>query len=119
MTIHNRSFKQQIVDFGKLTATDIDAFMDYKNKLFVIAETKFDGAPMHRGQEIALERLCDACHNPPKRLAVAFITKHHSEGDIDLSKTLVTKYRWNGKWRYPKKTNELFDCVEYLKGMVK
>lgn len=117
--INNRDYIRQVVDFGKLPATDIDFFIDFGNRLFVMGETKFDGAPVPRGQELALERLCDACHNPPDRYSVAFVTKHNSEGDIDLPTTLVTKYRWNGKWRYPKKLNQLFDCVEYLKGLVK
>ena len=105
--IRNREFKQQIADFsglrfGKITPTDLDAFMDFHNKLFVFVESKHGGAPLPYGQRLAIERLCDACHNPRIRYAVAFITKHESNGDIDFSQTVVTQYRWAGKWVTPK-----------------
>jgi hypothetical protein len=105
--IRNRAFRQQINDFsglrfGKITPTDLDAFMDFHNKLFVFVEAKHHGAEMPYGQRLALERVCDACHNPPHRYAVAFLTRHDCEGDIDFASTAVTRYRWNGKWISPK-----------------
>lgn len=104
--IHNRGFKQQIADFsglrfGNITPTDLDAFMDFNNKLFVFVEAKHGGAPLSYGQRLAIERLCDACHNPPVRYAVAFITRHDSDGDINFAQTTVTQYRWQGKWITP------------------
>ena len=104
--IRNRAFKQQIADFsglrfGNITPTDLDAFMDFNNKLFVFVETKHGDSEMQYGQRLALERLCDACHNPPIRYAVAFITRHDSDSDIDFAQTIVTKYRWGGKWISP------------------
>lgn len=104
--IGNRSFRQQIADmsglrFGNITPTDLDAFMDFNNKLFVFVETKYGSAPLPHGQRLAIERLCDACHRPPERYAVAFLTSHESHGDIDFAQTVVTQYRWDGKWRNP------------------
>lgn len=106
--IGNRAYKQQIADFsgltfGKITPTDLDAFMDFNNKLFVFVETKFNNAPLKYGQRLALERLCDACHNPPHRYAVAFVTSHQSNGDIDFANTTVMQFRWNGEWHGPRK----------------
>lgn len=116
--IQNRAFKQQIADFsgltfGKITPTDLDAFMDFNNQLFVFVETKYEGAPLPYGQRLAIERLCDACHCPPSRYAVAFITSHSSKGDIDFARTVVTKIRFGGKWLDPKKSGSpLVDGVQ-------
>ena len=104
--IRNRAFKQKIADFsglrfGNITPTDLDAFMDFNNKLFVFVEAKHGGAPLSYGQRLAIERLCDACHRPPERYAVAFITSYNNEGDINFAQTTVTQYRWNGKWIAP------------------
>lgn len=106
--IRNREFKQQIADFsglrfGKITPTDLDAFLDFHNKLFVFVEAKHGGAQMPYGQRLAVERLVDACHNPPHRYAVAFQTSHNESGDIDYAATAVTLFRWNGEWRQPMK----------------
>lgn len=108
--IQNRGMRQQIADmsglqFGKITPTDLDAFIDFGNKLFVFVESKFKFAPVPYGQKLAIERLCDACHNPPVRYSVAFITSHQDKGDIDFANTVVTEYRWQGKWLKPTSTN--------------
>ena len=104
--IRNRDFKTQVADmsglkFGKITPTDLDAFMDFNNQLFVFVEAKHGESVMPYGQQLAIERLCDACHKPPHRYAVAFVTSHESSGDIDFANTTVTKYRWDGKWQFP------------------
>ena len=83
--INHREFKTQVADmsgltFGKITPTDLDAFMDFNNKLFVFVEAKHGTSKMPYGQQLAIERLCDACHQPPIRYA---------------------KYRWGGKWLTP------------------
>lgn len=121
--IRNRAFKQQISDFsgltfGKITPTDLDAFMDFNNQLFVFVESKHGGAPMQYGQRLAIERLCDACHKPPQRYAVAFVTRHDGSGDIDMAQTKVTQYRWNGKWMTPKVSDApLIDGVNTFRAM--
>lgn len=104
--IQNRGYKQQIADmsglrFGNITPTDLDAFMDFGDKLFVFVEAKYNGVSLSYGQKLAIERLCDACHKPPTRYAVAFLTSHQDAGDIDFAATTVTAYRWNGKWIAP------------------
>lgn len=115
--IQNREYKQQIADFsglrfGKITPTDLDAFMDFGNKLFVFVEAKYGGASLPYGQKLALERLCDACHTPPSRYAVAFIVSHMSKGDIDFANTKVTSFRWQGAWHAPQeKDSSLIDGV--------
>ena len=102
--IQYRERAAQIRDFSKLrwgniTPTDIDAFIDFGNRVFVIIEAKLDGVELPRGQEIALERLCDNC----KVECFVLIVSHNTPigDDIDFANTLVTKYRTNktGDWR--------------------
>lgn len=109
--IRNREYKQQICDFsslrwGSICPTDIDLCVEFGGKLFVIAEAKFGDAQISKGQGLALERLTDAIHNPSKGIhAVAFLVSHKDSGDIDMGKTVVTKYRYNNRWQLPTNPN--------------
>lgn len=115
--IRNRQFRQRIADmsgltFGKITPTDLDAFMEFGNRLFVFVESKFGEPRLSYGQKLALERLCDACHAPPERHAVVLVTSYADEGDIDLANTKVEMMRWAGEWRAPKREGStLVDAV--------
>ena len=106
--IQNRARKQQIADmsglrFQKITPTDLDGFLDFDDRLFVFIEGKFIATPVLLGQQIAIDRLCDACHNAPHRYAFAIIADHHhpSSEDIDFARMTVRSIRQNGKWRQP------------------
>lgn len=119
--IKRREFKNQVADmnglcFGKITPTDLDAFIDFGNKLFVFIEAKYGDSKMPYGQRLALQRLCDACHKPPMRYAVLFLTSHETKGDIDFSKTRITEYRYNGKWKAPQVLDStLLDGVNHFR----
>lgn len=100
--IRNREYAQRIKDFsglrfGKISPTDIDAFLEFGNRLFVFIETKFGDSPIPYGQGLALERLCDACHTEV-RGSLLLIASYDSSGDIDVSMAIVRKYRYEGKW---------------------
>lgn len=106
--IQNRARKQQIADmsglrFNKITPTDLDGFLDFDNRLFVFIEGKFIATPVLYGQQLAIDRLCDACHQPPLRYAFAIIADHHhpADEDIDFSSMTVRTIRQNGKWSAP------------------
>ena len=104
--IRNREFAQQIRDFsglryGKITPTDIDAFMDFGNQAFVFIEAKHGDAPLPYGQRLALERLCDATAKAGIK-ALVLIARHDTQDDIDFAALPVSQIRLNGKWR---KTN--------------
>jgi hypothetical protein len=122
--IRNREHKQQIMDFsglcfGKITPTDIDAFMDFGDRLFVIVESKYGEPYLKTGQRLALERLVEACDKPPHRRAVAFVTSHTQSGDVDLSATKVVRYRFNGQWFCPKSESKtLLDGVLAFRRLV-
>ena len=102
--IKNRKYKSQIVEFsglkyGNIYPTDIDCFIDFKDKLFIFAEAKYGDAELPFGQRLALERLCDTCS--AIKSSVVFVVRHHSDTDIDIAYALVSEYRWKGEWLYP------------------
>jgi hypothetical protein len=122
--IRNRAFAQQIKDFSglrfdKITPTDIDGFMDFGDRLFVLIEGKHAGSILQTGQRLALERLVDACHCPPRRVAVCLIVDHFdaATADVDYAGCTVRTMRWNGKWVPPMQKGILLrQAVERLKG---
>lgn len=119
--IRNKDFKRQIFDmsglqFGKITPTDIDGFMDFGNKLFVFFESKHGSSKMSYGQRLALERLVDACHSPPQRTAVCFVLSHDGKSEeIYVSELRIVQYRHNGKWQDPiDKEAKMIDGVKFF-----
>ena len=85
--------------FGNMYPTDIDGFLEIRNKLFIFIETKFENAPIPYGQKTALINLVDSLHNPEKeKFAYCLVVSHASDNDIDVASGLVTQYRVNGKW---------------------
>jgi len=119
--IRNRGAAQQLRDFsglryGRITPTDIDAYMEFGGRLFVFVEAKYGGAVLPYGQQLALERLVDAIHNPPSRYAIAMVVSHTTQGDdVSFADTRVQRYRWGGAWRYPAEygidLRSAVDCV--------
>lgn len=119
--IRNRAAAQQLRDFsglryGRITPTDIDAYMEFGGRLFVFVEAKYGGALLPYGQQLAIERLVDAIHNPPHRYAVAMVVSHDTQGaDVSFSDTRVQRYRWAGQWRSPQEfgmpLRAALDCV--------
>lgn len=124
--IENRERKQQIADFsglrfGNITPTDLDAFIDFGDRLFIFIEGKFGGAPVARGQMLAIERLCDACNMPPRRYAFAIIVDHHAPvgSDVDFANTAVRAYRMNGSWQQPMNSKTtLLEAINRLRSYV-
>lgn len=105
--IRNRAAASQLRDFsglryGRITPTDIDAYMEFGGRLFIFIEGKFGGASLPRGQMLALERLVDAMHLPPQRYAALIVAQHETQGtDVDIASAGVRAWRWGGKWRQP------------------
>lgn len=122
--IRNREYARQLKDFsglryGKITPTDIDGFLDFGDQLFVVVEGKHAGSAIQTGQRLALERLVDACHCPPRRIAACFIVDHYggdSDVDVDYASCIVRTVRWGGKW-WPQahKGQSLKDAIDRLK----
>jgi len=118
--IRNREYMKQIKDFsglkfGKITPTDIDGFLDFGDKLFIIIEVKFNNSILPMGQRLALERLCDNLQNAKKETYL-LIARHSSNSDIDVAKCRLIKYRYNKKWRHPKENITIRAVIDRLLG---
>jgi len=112
--IRNREYASQIRDFsglliGNITPTDIDGFIEYKDKCFIFVETKHNNAKLPFGQRLAFERLADACNKYKPTLFI--IGSHNTIGDIDFANCLVTEYRFDFKWRIQETTITVKDMI--------
>lgn len=82
-----------------ITPSDIDGAFEIGDKLFAFLEYKYGSAKMPRGQELFLERLCDAVAASSRCSIVIEATHYHAASEvIDCANAKVTRYRWNGKW---------------------
>jgi hypothetical protein len=101
--IENRERAKQLRDFsglqyGKITPTDIDGLIEWKDIAYIIIETKFENAELPSGQKLALERLCDDLQNYKHTIVIISTHNHPVNEDIDLANTMVKRYRWQRKW---------------------
>ena len=100
-----RERKKQILDFsgirfGNITPTDIDVFIEYHNKCYVIIEVKYGYAEILFGQKLALERMCDDFEKVGKP-SVFIISRHeidNPEEDVKLAKAIASKCYFRKKW---------------------
>ena len=83
--------------YGKITPTDIDGFIDFQNRAFVVIEMKYADAKMPYGQRLALERLTDAIHSTGRPCA-CFVAQHYGGQMVDAARCQVTEFRFNKKW---------------------
>lgn len=89
--IYNRDKKRRLMtfeglQFGNITPTDIDAFIDFGGKVYVVIEAKGVGVPVPTGQRIALERLLHKLGEPPSKaiVVIADTPDGAMEDDVDL-----------------------------------
>jgi len=102
--------------FGNITPTDIDGFIDFGNKYFVIMEFKVEGTPLTYGQELALERLVDNLQDNGKpSIAIIGIHNHPVDEDINCANCLVDKYRSSKVWHEGKNLTVKKLIDEFLK----
>ena len=101
--IRNRKYASQLRDFsgmryGTITPTDIDAFFEVQDKVFIFVEIKHGDSKLPYGQRLALTRLVDAIDRP----SLLVLGKHVGDEDIKLHFCLATEYRSSKQWRIPK-----------------
>lgn len=103
--LRNREQARQIQDFsglrfGAITPTDIDAFLDFGDRLFVFVEAKHGKAVVRTGQRLALERLCDASEGKARKAYVLVVSHNVEPGaDVDLGAQEVARVYFQGKWK--------------------
>lgn len=115
--IRNTANIAQVVDFsglqfGTILPTDIDAFIDFQNRLFIDIEAKYGDTEMPLGQRLALERRCDASRIPATVLVVTHDTPPGTP--IDLANARAVSYYWRGRWIQIKRTAT---CREFVEAM--
>ena len=122
--IQNRERAKQLRDFtglkwGNITPTDIDGFVEFRDKLHVYMEFKVSDTKLQEGQRKALERACDAA-TTPERQAVALILEHDTppEQDIDCAACPVREYRYQREWREPVNPITCKEAIDVLLGKV-
>lgn len=91
--IYNRDKKRRLMtfeglQFGNITPTDIDAFLDFGGKVYVVIEAKGVGVPVPTGQRIALDRLLFKLAEPPSKaiVVIADTPDGEIEDDVDLGR---------------------------------
>ena len=110
-TIKNKARLLQPVDFeglrsGVMLASDIDAVMEYGDRLFIFVELKRPGTGMPTGQRIMYERMSRAISESPKREAYTILAENNeddTEKAVDLAHCNVTAF-FDGtqkKWLTP------------------
>lgn len=116
--IRNKAYVQ-VNDFsqmrwGNITPTDLDAMLDFGNKLFVFIELKHGDAQMPYGQRLALERLVDAIESIPAYLLIA---SHNttSEKDVNTALATVTSYRYKKMWHIPQRAITVKEAVNVIR----
>lgn len=104
---------KQLVNFkglniGKITPTDIDGVIEYKNKAYVFVEVKYKDKELPFGQRLALERLIkDTSIN---KQSIAIVCEHSvddAEQQIEMANCKVRELYLSSenKWRPP--TNDI------------
>lgn len=118
--IQHRDRARQLVSFADLrvgntiTPTDIDGLIEYHAKAFFFFELKHTDAALPYGQQLALERLCDAVAIV-KPLTALVIARHAIpvEEDVDASKCIVERIRFQGKWHATRTSPTLRSVVDW------
>ena len=111
--IRNSKQTKQGIDFtglqnGKIHPTDIDAVLEFSNKVLILFEMKRKGNNIEVGQRLALERICN---NWSRMGKVAFAIKvEHSFNNDDLDVPIelceVTEYYIGNRYGWNKPRNK-------------
>ena len=101
--LYHKEFNWTNFRYNNITPTDLDFFIEYQDKLFILGEVKYNYSNMPYGQELAFERLIDDITKPS-----LFIFGTYTDNDYDneeriiLNKCKVIKYRYKKEWHETK-----------------
>lgn len=103
--IRNNEYARHLILYkamrwDKITPTDIDACIDFYDKVFIFFEVKHINKELTIGQKILLERLVDRI-NKSGAIGYALICKHNIDGDVILKDCIVYDV-YNGNWHLSK-----------------
>tara|TARA_R100001530_G_scaffold93955_1_gene65205 strand:+ start:283 stop:678 length:396 start_codon:yes stop_codon:yes gene_type:complete len=125
--IKNRDRVKQVIDFtgvqnGNMHPSDIDAVLEFDNKILILIEVKYQYNKIPTGQRLLLERLADSWHTEK---SIVLKVEHDFDNDnfnIPLEKCKVTAIYFNKEWtyyqkgkdfiKYINKIGEKWDCIK-------
>lgn len=121
--IRNEEFAKTLKDFsgmrfGTVTPTDIDGFIEFGNKDFILIELKHGNSPLPFGQKLALERLVDSIATDKAKNAILIVGSHNAGPShrIDTANCIVSMYRSRSRWYQPQQSITVKMLVDaYLK----
>lgn len=101
--IKDRKMMNQITDFtgvsnGRIHPSDIDAVMEFDNKVLILIEVKKNFVAIPMGQKILLERISSSWHTPEKSIVIKVEHDKPLSEDIVLKDCKVTRTFYKGKW---------------------
>lgn len=102
------------LQYGKITPTDIDGFMDFGDKTFIFLELKYGNGVIPFGQKLALERLCDACESPERKTVLIVARYMSKEAEINVAPLPVSEYRILRTWHIPRKIISVRQAIDVL-----
>lgn len=90
--------------YGKITPTDIDGLIEYRDKAYVIIEVKYGNKDVPYGQKLAIKRMVDDLSSG--KACVAIICEHEvhdTDKHVDVSNCKVREVYFGSekKWRKP------------------
>ena len=111
--IENVKRKQQINDFsgllyGKITPTDTDGLIEYKDRAWVLIEVKYLDTDLPYGQRLAFQRFIDDV--AIKKQAIAIIAEHDvhdTDESIDVAVCRVRETYFSGRSQWKVLTEQL------------
>lgn len=115
--IRNPKYMQRINNFSGLRfgngyPTNIDGFIEFGDKAYILIETKYAGGSMPLGQRLAIQRLIDLIEDSGRK-SIALVAEYdNEEGDIDCAKAVVTEYRMNHTWKTPRVPLNVRDAMD-------
>lgn len=115
--IRNRNKVKQVIDFtgvqnGNMHPSDIDAVLEFDNRILILIEVKREYVKIPTGQRMLLERICDSWHTPEN--AIVLKVEHNfddEEGNIPLERCWVTRAYYKGNWST---FGEPYNFIEYI-----
>jgi hypothetical protein len=118
--IRNRNEVKQVIDFtgvqnGKMHPSDIDAVLEFDNRILILIEVKKVNNNIPVGQRMLLERICDSWHTPEN--AIVLKVEHDfrdSNVNIPLEKCWVTNAYYKGNWCPFEKAYSFVDYINNL-----
>jgi len=107
------SFKN--LQYGKITPTDMDGCIEYKNKAYIFLEVKYKDKELPFGQKLAIERLVN--DTSVKKISLAIICEHYIENpqeQVDVATCNVRELYFSSEkiWRPPIKVMSVRKLID-------